>query len=96
MNKYQLSPQSRYVRDWEHACKNNKLLSKKILMVHEKLSINPFFKELGTHKVSAVVGENRFSTRVTGDLRIIWEFENNTIILLLALGGHSGSKKVYK
>jgi len=96
MNKYQLSPQSRYVRDWKHVCKNNNLLSKKILMVHEKLSINPFLKELGTHKVSAVVGENRFSSRVTGDLRIIWEFENNTIILLLTLGGHPGSKKVYK
>ena len=96
MNKYQLSPQSRYVRDWKHVCKNNRVLSEKICKVHEKLGTNPFLKGLGTHKVSTVIGENRYSTRVTGDLRIIWEFDNNTVIILLALGGHSGSRKVYK
>jgi mRNA-degrading endonuclease YafQ of YafQ-DinJ toxin-antitoxin module len=39
-----------------------------------------------------------YSSSISGDLRIIWEFSENeiNIIDLLDIGGHSGSKSVYK
>jgi len=96
MMRYNLTPQKRYLRDIKKLCQKNKLVINKIESASDKLRVDPFQRELHTHKVSAVVGENAFSSRVTGDLRIIWAFDNETVILLLALGGHSGSKKVYK
>jgi len=38
-----------------------------------------------------------FSSKVTGDLRIIWNFNEDQIqvIDLLDIGGHSGNGKVY-
>lgn len=45
----------------------------------------------------------RFSSRVTGNLRIIWRYAEKEgslkelqIISLVDVGGHSGAKKVYK
>ena len=43
-------------------------------------------------------GKRVYSSAVTGDLRILWQFhptEADTIELL-DIGGHSGSKKVYR
>jgi len=39
-----------------------------------------------------------YSSKVTGDLRIIWNFDknNNLFLILLDLGGHEGKNKVYK
>ena len=68
--------------------KNNKTLENRIDTALIKLSENP-------EQISYKVG-NFWSARITGDIRIIWEYKNNQmVLLLLKIGGHSGGKSVY-
>lgn len=77
--------------------KNENIRIKVEKVVH-LLEVNPFYPGLRTHKVSTRKYGEMYSSRVTGDLRIIWSFDkSDTVrILLLDLGGHSGKKKVYQ
>ncbi len=61
------------------------------------LTLDPFYPGLKTHKVNSRLFGNAFSSRVTGDIRIIWKFDDNKTLtlLLMDLGGHSGRGKVY-
>ena len=62
------------------------------------LKENPFTQSLKTHKVDTRNYGKVWSSRVDGDLRIIWHLDSKDqiLILLLDIGGHSGSSKVYK
>ncbi len=74
----------------------NQCLKPRIQKTLLALCIDPFYKSLRTHKIQIADGYV-YSSRVTGDIRIIWEFENSELsILLLDIGGHEGSKGVYK
>ena len=77
--------------------KQKRVVLEKINKVVIKLSSNPFDQSLKTHKVQTRALGLRYSFRVDGDLRIIWSFdeEENLIIHLLDVGGHSGAKGVY-
>ncbi len=77
--------------------KQRRIFLDKINNVVFKLSLDPFHQSLKTHKVNTRTLGLRYSSRVDGDLRIIWSFDedNNLIIHLLDIGGHSGSKSVY-
>jgi mRNA-degrading endonuclease YafQ of YafQ-DinJ toxin-antitoxin module len=61
------------------------------------VSENPFIPELHTHKVISKEFGSAFSSRVNGDIRIIWNYDKFGVmtILLLDLGGHSGFGRVY-
>ena len=63
----------------------------------QNLEVDPFSSALRTHKVQSRNFGQMYSSKVTPDLRLIWNFdqENNLILLLLDIGGHSGSNKVY-
>jgi addiction module RelE/StbE family toxin len=76
--------------------KNHQLIEKTANTI-EKLSINPHNPTLKSHKVVTPKFGSAFSSRVTGDLRIIWDYDGNNIdiIDLLDMGGHSGGNKVY-
>ena len=38
-----------------------------------------------------------YSSFISGDIRIIWEFSNGSLhILVLNIGGHSGTNNVYR
>jgi mRNA-degrading endonuclease YafQ of YafQ-DinJ toxin-antitoxin module len=67
--------------------------------VIEILEKNPFSPSLKTHKVISKNYGEAYSTRLTGDLRIIWQFGDKNdevrILNLLDVGGHSGTNKVY-
>lgn len=93
-----LNPSSIFVRQFKKITKNNSHLKEKVIETLEILRIDPFNFSLNTHKVNARVGGIRWSSRVTGDIRIIWDFNEKVIkvIDLLDIGTHSGSKKVYK
>ena len=69
---------------------------KKVLEILEK---DPFSPSLKTHKVISKNYREAYSTRLTGDLRIIWQFGDKNdevrILNLLDVGGHSGTNKVY-
>lgn len=59
---------------------------------------NPFNLSLKTHRVQHRFAGKAFSSHVTGNIRLIWDFtkDNKNKILLIDLGGHSGKDKVYR
>ncbi len=72
--------------------KKNSLLRIEIIDTIKILSINPHASKLKTHKV-----EGFFSSRVNGDIRIIWDYSGKEVqvLELLDVGGHSGGNSVY-
>lgn len=57
--------------------------------VAQKLKIlveNPFYPSLRTKKVQGL--NNVFEMSVNMDIRILWKYENNVIILLIDIGHH--------
>ena len=71
----------------------NQSLKEKVKSTLLGLAENPNNPKLRSHKVSDV-----YSSRVTGDIRIIWQYGKDGEIQireLLDIGGHSGAKKVY-
>ncbi len=77
---------------------NNEVLNKRLKTTLQKLAQSPTHPSLLSHKVNTSAYGQRWSSTVTGDIRIIWDYgsENRLIILLLDIGGHSGTHKVYK
>lgn len=58
---------------------------------------DPFYPSLKSHKVNTRNFGERWSSWITGDIRIIWDFDadHRLIILLLAITKHSGTHKEY-
>lgn len=77
---------------------NNESLNKRLKISLKKLALNPTHPALHSHKVNTLAYGQRWSSSVTGDIRIIWDYDggNRLIILLLDIGSHSGTHKVYK
>lgn len=95
---YRLILHKNFERKFEKLTKNNKVLKTKVISTLEKISQEPFATGLRTHKVNTRNFGHKFSSRVIGDLRIIWDFgeDDEVVILILTIGGHSGKNKVYK
>lgn len=86
MNKYQFNTTKDFAQRLEKYLKNNSLIKKKVRITLKLLQANPFTSNLHTHKVRTRNYGSRYSSRVTGDLRIIWDFiDENTIILLITI-----------
>jgi mRNA-degrading endonuclease YafQ of YafQ-DinJ toxin-antitoxin module len=94
---YLLKPKKHFIKKFKNLIAKNKQLEGRLEIVLDKLTINPFDISLQTHKVRAKLGIEAYSSRINGDLRIIWEFNQDKIqvIDLLDIGGHSGNRKVY-
>lgn len=77
---------------------NNEALNKRIKVTLQKLALNPAHPSLQSHKVNTRNFGVRWSSWVTGDLRIIWDYdaEQRLVLILLDIGTHSGADKVYK
>jgi len=77
----------------------NHQIANKLEDVLLKLKSNPFSDSLHTHKVNSKLFGIKFSSRINGDLRLIWDFDEQTgevsIIEIYDIGGHSGSSAVY-
>lgn len=87
---------SRYTVYTIAACKRDikrikdKEIKKTINQVFKIIAIDPFHTSLKTHAVNIPNLGKAWSSRVTGDLRLIWQFDENDklIILTLRLQGH--------
>jgi mRNA-degrading endonuclease YafQ of YafQ-DinJ toxin-antitoxin module len=95
-SKYNLQATTRFQREYKKVVKPNTLLEKKFVSVIEKLSVNPYMKSLKTHVVNIRGFGRLYSSRVTGDIRILWNFKDDNLIILHRIGGHFGSLSVYK
>lgn len=68
----------------------------KVKKTVEILSDKPDYPSLNTHLVNTSKYGKCFSSRVTGNLRILWIYKKNRlVILVLTLGDHSGKNRVY-
>ena len=95
--QYDIQTSTRFAKDYKKYCKKNKNFKSIITSVVKTLSYDPHYYALKTHKVNTRIWGNVYSSRLTGDLRILWKFSAEKIdILLLELGGHSGKNSVYR
>jgi mRNA-degrading endonuclease YafQ of YafQ-DinJ toxin-antitoxin module len=78
--------------------RQDSLLKKKLEKALKLLSDNPLYPSLRTHKVDSKEFTDVWSSWVTGDIRIIWKYSHDQIliIILLDIGSHSGNRRVYK
>ncbi len=88
----------KFLRKAKKFLKNNSELQKRLQILFEILEEDPFYSSLKTHKVHDINGEKNYSSSLSPDLRVIWNFKNGKpeIIDILDIGGHSGGKKVYQ
>lgn len=63
-----------------------------------KLEQDPFDSSLSSHKAPNYRGQQVFSSSVTKDLRITWDYRRKypNILDIFDVGGHTGGNKVYK
>ena len=90
MEKHLLRRTTHFAKSYKKVIRNNKKLLSIIDEVLRRLSTDPFGTSLRTHKVKSVLFGEVYSSRVTGDIRIIWIFDQNKkfILILLEIGGH--------
>lgn len=78
---------NRYVK----LVKKDKILMRRINKTIELLRQNPFYPGLQSHIVDEdFYYGNIYSSRVTGDIRILWAFDpkQRLVLILLKVGGH--------
>ena len=86
---FALEASASFQKTYKKLIKNNLLLEKRIDVALAELADSP---EIISHKVG-----DFWSCKVTSDLRIIWEYKGDELVLLLIkIGGHSGTNNVYK
>jgi mRNA-degrading endonuclease YafQ of YafQ-DinJ toxin-antitoxin module len=91
---YTIRTEPGFDRSLKKLVKNNLKFRIQIKKVLKILATKPFDTRLKTHKVYTKNLGEAFSSRVTGDIRILWIFSGSEqyIILCLTVGGHD---KVY-
>ena len=94
---FRIKTTSNFERSYKRLIKGNSELVLSISNVVKKIREDQFQQGLRTHKVMSRYHSLVFSSKVTGDIRILWIQEGQSlIIILLKIGGHSGKGKVYK
>lgn len=95
---YELFSIEDFDKSYSKVTKGDKILGKRIQKTLILLKENPEYPSLKSHKVYTKSFGRCWSSWVTGDIRIIWNFdeENRLLILLLAVAEHSGTHKEYK
>ena len=95
---YALLYRPHFLRRLEVLLKRNPSLRKRFEKTLGHLETNPYQPLLRTHKIVRRNGDSAFSSRVTRDLRVIWEFSAEQVhaLDLLDTGGHEGARKVYR
>lgn len=98
MKRYNLSPTKEFKKSLDKLITGNLQLIKRVEKTLILLSKDPFIRGLRTHKVPTRIYGIRYSSRVTGNIRIIWDFEEEkkSLIILITIGGHAGKHRVYK
>jgi len=87
-----------FLEDYKRLTFKDNILKKKIQKAIELLSKDPFYPSLKSHKVHARNIGSAWSSWVSGDIRIIWEYNkgNQLTIDALSIGSHTGKNSVYR
>lgn len=77
----------KYTKEFEKGLKRLSPAEQKQTMSKLKLLVqDPFYPSLRTKKVQGL--DNVFEMSVNMDIRILWQYENGIIILLINIGHH--------
>lgn len=89
---------STFAPTYKALIKGNKEFEKRGEKALRLLKNDPFYPSLKSHKVNTRNFGQKWSSWITSDLRIIWDFDEKKmqIILLFAITKHSGSHREYK
>lgn len=95
---YELHFASTFAPSYKALIKNNQEFEKRTEKALRLLKNYPFYPSLKSHKVNTRNFGEKWSSFITGDLRIIWDFDEveKQIILLFAIAKHSGFHREYK
>jgi len=95
---YILVPSPLFKKKYKKLVQKNRDIRKYVEKTLILLEKDPCASALGSHKVIWKQGKKAFSSSVTGDIRIIWDYHYGQahILDILDIGGHEGGKKVYK
>lgn len=95
---YELNFAHTFAPSYKVLIKGHKEFEKRVEKALRLLKSDPFYPSLKSHKVNTRNLRTKWSSWITGDMRIIWEFdkEKKQIILLFAIAKHSGSHQEYK
>ena len=95
---YDLHFSSTFAPAYKALIKGNKEFEKPTEKALRLLKNDPFYPALKSHKVNTRNFGHKWSSRITGDLRVIWDFDGTEklIIILFAILKHSGSYREYK
>lgn len=86
---YKLIVTKHFYRSYKKLVNKNRKLETSVDKVMETLSKDPFSVNLRSHKVNSRYIGLAWSSRVTGDIRLIWDFRGKGLrILLLDIGKH--------
>ncbi len=98
MANFGLNYKNKFKSKYKKLAFKNKDIIKKVDKTLFFLRNDPLYPSLKSHKVTDVNGDQAFSSSVTGDLRILWDYNKDDIQILdiMDIGGHSGGDKVYK
>jgi len=95
---YNLHFVSTFAATYKTLVKGNQELEKRTEKSLGLLKNNPFYPSLKSHKVNTRNFGGKWSSWITSDLRIIWDFDTEGVIIILifAITKHSGSHREYK
>lgn len=95
---YRFNRTNHFKRKYKKLAYRNSILNKAVTNALVRLASDPFDLSLRTHRVISVLGQSAWSSMVSGDIRIIWEFNgiDLSFINLIDIGGHSGKRRVYR
>jgi len=81
---YSLEPTKSFAKNLKKLSQNEqKAVARKLTMLVQ----NPFHPSLRTKKVQSL--ENIFECSVNMDIRVLWTYKNDKLILLLDIGHHN-------
>ena len=94
---YNLDFAQSYESSYSAITKGNLIREKRLRKALYLLMTDPFYPSLKSHKVNTRQHGAKWSSRVTDDIRLIWDFDNNNRLLIdiLDIGTHSGRHGVY-
>jgi mRNA-degrading endonuclease YafQ of YafQ-DinJ toxin-antitoxin module len=93
MSNFSIRPLPVFRKKYSKISKKDRLVLRRINRAIKLLSVDPFYPGLKSHKTQTKEFGVRFSSRVTGDLRLIWDYDDKLkIIDLYSIDGHG----VYK
>jgi mRNA-degrading endonuclease YafQ of YafQ-DinJ toxin-antitoxin module len=95
---YELAYTLTYLKIYKKYIQKDQKLLKALNKTLELMTQNPFYSSLNTHKVDTKRNKDIYSSRITGDWRIGWVFDEKAkkaIIICLEVGTHSGASQIY-